>query len=299
MFPHIRDIILLFIITAGILALSISVPNETKESESLYFNGFSPPAYSNITNNQIKDLKSTPGNFIVRKFKWFDADQKERETEFKIKKSYLKNEIKRFGLSKGMTNTLFMRKRGFKVITRINRMVRGRLIEKVTTIVDYKKIFQRNIPYFLELTKQLRDSIPNKNIDPVYSFLKFVQYLPYRRPPVKYSGRFIGKFFVPLVSLYEQYGDCDSKSLLLSEFLATYPNYKAKMGMVLIHGQGLAHALLAVKQKPLMGMTSILINGSGYYVLIETTRPRWSPGFINYRVQNTIKAGYIRFIPLN
>ena len=146
--------------------------------------------------------------------------------------------------------------------------------------------------------------IPERQ-DPLKPMLSFVQHIPYKLPPNQYKGRFINSFFIPLVVLYEQYGDCDSKSLLLAEFLCTVPGakengkWKEKTGMILIRGNGLAHAVLAVKRTPLPGMTSLHDMKRGYYILVETTRPGWTPGFISRRVTETIKAGYFRFVQLN
>jgi len=294
-YRHIRDIIGLFFLTISILFLIIPQNNQNGEPHIQSYNGFSP----GLNSVSAKKKKKTKNSYITRKYNWIDYDKKKRETLFKIQQSHLKKEIKKFGLNKGMNITLFMRSRGFKVFKRLNQIINGKIRETVVTIVDYKNIFNRNKTYFHGLTKQLIDSFPDNKYDPVFSFLKFVQYIPYRRPPVRYSGRFIGKFFIPLVCLYEQYGDCDSKSLLLSEFLATYPNSKEKLGLLLIHGQGLAHAVLAVKKKPLIGMSSIFVKGSGYYILLETTHHNWSPGFLSHRVSKIIKAGYIKFISLN
>ncbi len=296
--PHIRDIFILFIFTIALVILTTYSNFKNNKPEIQTFNGFSASANSISLNDQ--SLKNNNlDKYFIRKFNWVDSDQKKIQTELKIKKSFLKKEIKKFGLLRGMKNPFFLKSRGFKVINRQNQMINGQIKENIKYIVDYKTIFQRNKPYFTELTTQLINSMPTKNNDPLYSFLKFIQYIPYSRTPLRYSDKFINKFFIPLVCLYEQYGDCDSKSLLLSEFLANYPNSKEKLGMVLIKGRGIAHAILAVKRKPLMGMFSILIRGSGYYIPLETTRPRWSPGFINYRVSKAIKTGYIRFVPLN
>ena len=291
------DIFAAFIITIFFISLIIG-KKQTEQNFQPFSGVFSSPSSVLPDTEAIKNYKNQE-EYCSRKFRWTDSKNQIRNTVVNIKKSNLKKEINLFGLSKGMTDSLFLKRRGFIIIKRRDEMINGQLVEKVKFIVDYKKIFKRNIPYFTDLTKQLIASIPYKNLNPLYTFLKFVQYIPYKRSPTHYSGRFINKFFVPLVCLYESSGDCDSKSLLLSELLATYPKSEERMGIVLVYGQGIAHALLAIKKKPLIGMSSLLVRGDGYYILLETTHPRWSPGFISYRVRKAIKAGFIRFIALN
>ena len=293
------DIFLLFFFTVAIVQLLLSLKTVRRNPVLSFEGGIPFQQVESIAKKNTLSQKNKRTGHHMRQYTWTDSTNSQRITRLKLDKSAVKNEIKKFGMVRGMKSTLFMQKRGFKIIGRSNRLVRGRIKENITTIVDYRQIFDRNRRYFPELTSQLIDSFSGGRYNPLYDFLKFVQYIPYRRPPVRYAGRFIGKFFVPLVCLYEQYGDCDSKSLLLAEFLSAYPASKEQMGMLLIHGQGLAHAVLAIKRKPLVGMSSIFVNGSGYYILLEATYHHFAPGFVPYRVARAIKAGYIRYVPLN
>lgn len=239
--------------------------------------------------------------FIDRVFDWEDYAKQQRKTVFHIPQSALNSEIKKFGRPRAMTNPLFLEQRGFKIIERRSFLHGGEIQERVITIVDYKRIFERNLQYFSPLTESLTVSaeIP-VGMDPVPALLSFVQAIPYKKPPHYYNNKFIGSFFVPLVLLYEQYADCDSKSLLLAEFLGTTPDSKEKMGMVLVRGKGLSHAVLGVKRKHLLlGKTYLYFAEKGYFIVMETTRQGWSPGFLDPRVLDVIKAGYFQFIELN
>ncbi|MCP5045894.1 MAG: hypothetical protein GY940_01885 [bacterium] len=242
-----------------------------------------------------------------RRFRWIDPTKKRRETLLEIPAAALKKEVRSFGIPiGGSKEPFYLKKRGFEVVSRRNFVHNSRVREGVVTVVDYRQLFKRNLNYFPPLTRALMESaqIP-QNQDPLYSMLSFVQHISYQLPPQRYNGRFINSFFVPLVVLYEKYGDCDSKSMLLAEFLSTAPaafnkNVSIeKTGLVLIRGNGLAHAVLAVKRKPLPGMMSLYDMKRGEYILVETTRPGWAPGFISRRVLDTIKAGFFRFVALN
>ncbi len=247
-----------------------------------------------------KGKKSKKNKVFKRTFSWFDPAKAERKTVFNLKNSDLKSEIRRFGQSQSMDSALHMKRRGFKIVGRRMFLRGSRVMERVFTIVDYKEIYERHLPYFPALTGTLFDSTALKTEDdPLQTFLNFVQHIPYKRPPQHYRGRFIGGFFIPLVCLYEQYGDCDSKAMLLAEFLASYRGSEEKTAMVLIRGQGLSHALLGVRRKPLPGMTSLYVQQQGYYVVLETTRPGWAPGFIDRRIFDALKGGFFQLVELN
>ncbi len=296
-FSGARDIFLAFILCVLIV---LAVRLDKNENHSLTFNG---AVQQSIPGKERSSKSSKPKKkdiFFIREFKWKDPTKKERKTEFSIPASALKDEIKKFGKPRSMTHPLLMKGRGFKIIGKQSYIRNRQVLERLFTIVDYKQIFQRNLKYFPTLTGTLISSVelvPEK--DPLHTFLSFVQYIRYQQPPKYYKGKFIGAFFVPLVSLYEKYGDCDSKSILLAEFLATFPDSKEKTGMVLVRGNGLSHALLGVKRKPLPGMTALYFQEKGYFIVLETTHPGWAPGFIDRRLTDALKAGYFLFVDLN
>ncbi|MCP4154986.1 MAG: hypothetical protein GY757_45100 [bacterium] len=238
---------------------------------------------------------------IIKTFKWTDAAKADRETVFTIPREYLKSELRKFGRSPLMTHPGLMKRKGFKIVGRRNFMKGSKVKERVYTVVDYQQVFRRNLLYFPPLTDTLMKSADIYAGDSrlLNHFLAFVQDIPYKRPPQIYKGKFIGAFYVPLLCLERQHGDCDSKSLLLADFLATVPGTVPDMGFVIVRGQGLAHAMLGVKGTPLLGMTSIYLRQKGYYIVLETTRPGWAPGFIDRRVIDALKAGFFHFVELN
>jgi hypothetical protein len=278
------------------------IDRKEKKTFLSYDSGFPiymPTLFSSETST-VGSKKSKQQRIIAREFDWVDPQEKERKTEFHIPEEALKKEIRKFGTLFPDTNPLLLERRGFRVVGRKTYLVDRQIREKLITIIDYRQIFERNLVYFEKLTGELMVSAGlAAGTDPLYTFLSFVQYIRYQLPPSRYNGKFINSFFVPLVCLYEQYGDCDSKSLLLAEFLCTAPGSKERTAMVLIKGKGLAHALLAVKRKPLPGMTSLYDIKRGYYIVLETSSPGWSPGFISGRVTDTLKAGFFVFVELN
>ncbi len=292
-----RDIFFMFFLCV-LIVFSVSV--DKNKNHFLPFDGVFQSSAPEKQRSPKSSKSKKKDIFFLREFKWNDPTKKERKTAFSIPGSVLKSEIRKFGRARSMTNPLLMKRWGFKIIGRQGYIKNRKVLEKLFTIVDYKQIFQRNLNYFPPLTGTLMTSAelhPEK--DPLHTFLSFVQYIKYQQPPKYYKGKFIGAFFVPLVCLYERYGDCDSKSMLLAEFLATFPDSKEKMGMVLVRGGGLSHALLGVKRKPFPGMTSLYFQEKGYFIVLETTRSGWAPGFIDRRVTDALKAGYFMFIELN
>lgn len=312
-FRFIWDVLWIFFFCVGLIVLV--TPNKDEDGFLPFCDAFqspgTPPQQSRdrLKTRAGKDLPEavrikTKGKEILRTFAWIDPGKNDRETTLGIPEKALKREIKKFGKPHAMTNPLLLEKRGFKVIGRRDFVQDRRVQEKVYTMVDYKEIFKRNLKYFPPLTRGLMESaeLP-PGTDPMHTLLCFVQYIKYKQPPKNYKGKFIGEFFVPLVCLHEQYGDCDSKSLLLAEFLTTVPTSKEKVGMVLVRGNGLSHALLGVRagldRKLLPGMTAIFLKKKGYYMVLETTRPKWAPGFIGRRVTDALKAGLFHFVELN
>jgi hypothetical protein len=292
LFPGAKEIILTFLVCVFILGL-IDIKG-SKESQSRLFWDF-----------HGDDIKTTPPGTkeekqIVIKFKWEYPKETKRETTFRIPEADLKDEIKKFGVPHGQSHPFFVEKRGFKLLGIKTFLKEHTFQEQYIGIVDYQEIFQRNLENFKELTRGLIASADlSRENDPLHAFLSFVQYIKYKMPPSYYKGKFINSFFVPLVCLYEKYGDCDSKSLLLAEFLCTVPGAEEKAVMVLVRGMGLAHALLAVKRNLLPGMTALFDIKKGYYIVLETTRPGWAPGFISRRITDAIKAGLFYLVPLN
>jgi len=226
--------------------------------------------------------------YFLRKFKWLGVSKKQRETIFYLYEKDIKKEIKSFGVPHGQKSPLFIKKKGYMQFA------------PDQYIINYKQIFQRNREYFPALTSALllsSELLPGG--DPLFEFLVFVQQIPFKLPPKFYEGRFINSFFTPLICLYEKYGDCDTKSLLLAEFLDTSKDAKGKVAIVLADYFGTSHSILAINRKPLPGMTTLYHPQKGYFIPLETSAPGWSPGFLSKNVTDLFQRGHVFFIDLN
>lgn len=301
-FP-VLDIFIIFIICVFIL----SFLNGEKGNILAFYSDFPIHDISEINEMKsrtnrigVKDTIKEKDKKVLRKFKWVDPRRIKRETFFFILEKTIKEEIKSFGINPMISHPLYRKNKGFKVIGRRDFFINKKIVEKTYFIIDYKQIYERNLKYFFDLTEALCISADIlKGTDPMPKFLAFVQNIRFKKPPDYYKGKFINNFFTPILCLYEQYGDCDSKSILLAEFLGSVQNSKEKIAIVLVRGNGLSHALLAVNRKPLPGMTSLFDYKKGYFIIIETSSPGWAPGFISKRVTDTIKSGFFRMIELN
>jgi hypothetical protein len=229
---------------------------------------------------------------FIRIFLWKNPQGKKVITQLNISMAAHKNELRKFGVPPAYQHHKIIERRGFKIIATKNVWSGRKIVEKILSIVDYRKVFFWSLEAFPPITEQLLASsqLQDKR-DPLYHLLRFVQYIEYKRPPKNYRSRFINNFFTPIVCLFEQYGDCDTKSLLLAELLSTNAIKTEKTVIVLIKQPGLTHAILAVKRPPLPGMTSLFFPGKGYFIVLEASSPGWAPGFIAKRVMDGINSG--------
>jgi hypothetical protein len=232
----------------------------------------------------------TKEEFYRREFQWTGADKKPKRAVFSLAKARVKNELNRFGVARGMEHSLLLQKKGFK------RVGVSRGLE--VYMVDYQKIFRDSLDYFSGLTRTLVAALePPLAENDLIEFLFFVQSITYDKPPFYYNNKFINSFFPPLICLYEQFGDCDSKSVLLAVFL-TCRNQKEKTALAFINSQGMKHSILLVKRTPNPGMSALFIKGSGYYIPLEASAPGWAPGFVNPRIWDALRTGNFRFSEL-
>ncbi len=241
---------------------------------------------------QISSAKVKPAreDHLLRTFNWTGADKKSKQVSFSLSKSRIKSELNKFGVLRGQENALLLQKKGFKHVG----VSKGLEIY----MVNYQEIFLRNLEYFRGLTLVLYDAIkPQPPERRLMEFLFFVQAITYKKPPFYYNSKFINSFYPPLICLYEQSGDCDSKSVLLAEFLTCH-NKKEKTALLFINHLGLKHSILLVKGSPSPGMSAIFIKGKGYYIPLETSSPGWAPGFVNQRIWKAITSGNFRFSEL-
>ncbi len=96
----------------------------------------------------------------------------------------------------------------------------------------------------------------------------------YQIPPVVEDGRHTGGILPPVMSLMRGWGDCDTKTGLLTSILVNWPN----MRMVGIALPG--HYLMAVLRIPARGEAFVEYQGLKY-VLVEPAGPAWlAPGTV-------------------
>lgn len=240
-------------------------------------------SYSSLPERDISKYSVPYKAYTETEYEWEFIKNIKIVTRLKIPSGSMQKDIRTFGISLKMDNPSYLAKRGF---IRTREGLR----------INYKQIFLRSSESFPPLSKDLLDSAHiKKNIDPILHFLKFVQHLKYKIPPKYYRGKYIREFFTPLICLYKKYGDCDTKSILLASFLKGSFYKKEEMGLVVLRGFGIFHAILAVKRKPLPGMLSFFIDNNGPFIPLETTRTGWMPGFSDKRVIFCLEKGKFRF----
>ncbi len=225
--------------------------------------------------------------YLLRIFSWKNLKKETLKTTLKIPEKALKKEIKNFGIVKDMLHPRYLEKQGFK-----------RLGEEY--VVDYREVFQRNKMYFKDITIDLATSAKiRKNRDPLVDFLRFTQQIEYRIPPKISNGRYIREFYTPLQCLEKKKGDCDTKSVLLAEFLGNIDDSRESLAVLILKGHGIFHAILAIKRKPLPGTLKLFFHGKGYFMPLETSGPGWMPGFVGKNTFDCLKAGLFRVEALN
>jgi hypothetical protein len=225
--------------------------------------------------------------YIIRTFTWINIKKATLKTILKIPDKALKEEIKNFGVVKDMIHPQYLKKQGFKKV--------GDNI-----IVDYREVFQRNLKNFKELTADLAKSAKlAKNDDPLVHFLMFIQQIRYSSPPTILGGKYIRDFYTPLQCLERKTGDCDTKSILLAEFLGATAESRERLAILILRGYGIFHAILAIKRNPLPGTLTLYIDRIGYFMPLEASAPGWMPGFVGRNTYNCLKAGLYSFEVLN
>lgn len=237
-----------------------------------------------------KDRDSNHGSakkYILRTFTWKNLKKETLKTTLKIPEKALRTEIKNFGIVKDMLHPLYLKKQGFK-----------RLGEEY--VVDYREVYQRNLENFKDITIDLVESAKlKKDEDPLVDFLRFTQQIEYKIPPKILKGKYIREFYTPLQCLEKKSGDCDTKSVLLAEFLGAVENSQEKFAVLVLRGYGIFHAILVIKRDPLPGTLKLYFHGKGYFMPLESSGPGWMPGFVGRNTFNCLKAGLFRFEPLN
>jgi hypothetical protein len=123
----------------------------------------------------------------------------------------------------------------------------------------------------------------------------FVQSMVYRIPPRvrrTRSGRLVktGGITMPIETLYNGYGDCDTKSLLFASILANFPHQR----LIFLIGDG--HLFVGVRGTPRLNDHYVEIRGTRY-VLIEMTRP-WPVGRIPQKAWLNCRRNFFKTVEI-
>lgn len=233
-----------------------------------------------------KRTDSPKKNHISRNFRWDISRSKTIITELELPLKGIKEEMNNFGVNLKMKNPSYFHNRGF-------------LISRRELLINYGMVFRNSVKWFRDISGDLLYSAGiKKSTDPLVSMLKFVQAIKYKIPPKFMNGKFIMEFLPPLNCLIRQYGDCDTKSILLANLLAGTSFRNEKMAVIILKGFGIFHAILAVERKPLPGMLYFYIDRMGPFIPLETTDKGWMPGFSNKQVILCLQNGRFQFIKL-
>jgi len=252
---------LLSILAAGLLlTILFSLPGESGGPWPLL------PREQVITRQQPD---ATSDSRTRRLYQWKNSRNETIQTRFEVSEEVLEEVWSNYGLSRGMTHIRYFKKQGF-------------IITRNILMVDYPGIYQRNLARVDDFARDLYRTGKLQGEDRILpEFLRFVQQIEYRLPPMYMRGKKIMEFFPPLICLEQGYGDCDSKVILLADLVSTLDGGRNQFAIVILNIYGKPHMLLAVKADPLVGMTAINIAGHGVFLPIETSVPGYYPGFIS------------------
>lgn len=156
----------------------------------------------------------------------------------------------------------YMSSRGFKLLP-------GNVVR-----VDMPLLVRRNAPLLKNLALVFETIATERSYDSeslIGSVTSMVQTsLVYRIPPTNEGAKHTGGLLPPMKAAVQGWGDCDTKTGLLSSILANWPH----MRMVGLAVPG--HYLMAVLRIPGKG-DMFIEHGGLQYVLIEPAGPAWLP----------------------
>ena len=236
--------------------------------------------------NVFDSAKSKENKKFIREFIWDITEDKTIITQLSLSEVDIRTEMDNFGVNLKIKHPSYIRKRGF-------------IQTRKGLHINYKTVFDNSSANFNELSPVVTFSADIKNNeDPSICFLKFVQNIRYKVPPKFFQGKYIMEFFPPLNCLYRNYGDCDTKAILLASLLEGASFRKERMVIIVLKGFGIFHAILAIERIPLPGMLSFYIDRMGPFIPMETTIKGWMPGFTNRQVNLCLQNGQFRFVKL-
>lgn len=240
--------------------------------------------------------RSAASDEVVRHYTWQDINRtrniKERgnvdgqtttekcQLTAKINKTRLKNVVESYGIPESWMHYTYTSEQDRR--RKIDEMrcriaIRGlTYFEEGNTInADYKWIVENSVSDMRDTAISLKDEAVRLGYEDARQLdgliASFVQSLEYRIPPTtRYNGDgkkvHIGGLTMPLETLYNGYGDCDTKSVM---FASIMKNYKGA-GMIFLKGE--KHIFVGIRMEPRMYEKYVVINGEKY-VLVELTYP--------------------------
>lgn len=152
---------------------------------------------------------------------------------------------------------------------------RGFVLEKGgVTRIDMPGVVRRNGPQVKPLARvfeRVADAHGYRSMDIIGAVLSFAQTaVKYRQPDDVYKGKHTGGILPPITTVVLGWGDCDTKTAMVSSILSNW----AQMRMVGISVPG--HYLMAVLQIPDKGDMFVEYKGL-QYILLEPAGPAWLP----------------------
>jgi hypothetical protein len=181
--------------------------------------------------------------------------------------------------------------------------VRGFLLEEdrsqhtYNLMVDYAALADRGKPRLADLVRSFRElsgQLGNDRDRLLAALTAFCQEIPYQIPPDEQNGLSIDGVIVPTQVAVDNWGDCDSKSVL---FAALWTSLSAERTLlVLVPG----HMFVAVPGRPRYS-TEVGIGYEGRsYLCLEAVGPaKQRPGSIGADSAGHISAGNYEVIPVD
>ncbi len=258
-------IIILLLISAELPEIDFSSPETVKREYTI--------EYDSLTNEKI----------ISSSFNWRLVNNRLRKKEFDISFRLMERDVKEAMNFIDKLASLSYKELG------LERNYSDPITEsRVVWAEIYRRIFFQSSNQMKLLLEGFNKIFVEENFDlrdRVHFVITFVQNIKYERP----GG--VLDLFPPLGTIAYQFGDCDSKAILLYVILE-------KMGVdcAMLWSYNYKHAMLGIKVN---GRGNFLTaNGKKYYFL-ETTYPNWDVGEIPPEFNNIkfwfiseIDAGY-------
>jgi hypothetical protein len=219
-------------------------------------------------------------------FKWTDFSRKPYNAEISIPTEQINQEWENYGYY----NRRYSPGKGFII------QARG---YKRYLLLDYKGVYQRNIPYFRDISSKLNTATGE---NPFISFSAFVQGMPYKIPPTNApDGKYIHGFWPPIVCLSRGKGDCDTKSLLYLTMLGALRDFKQKK--VIVKLRTIKHVISGIEGMPKPGQMHLVDRRTHqYYILVESSsdgRPQFRPGFLGQESIRCINSRQFELVPMD